>query len=884
MDKIFVSLTDKNGNNFTYNAHEIKPEEIVENIKAGSLSIDGDKLRGNDNFVIDAKRLKCSIVLPNNNEPFKDAILALLNDETKLIQDGMQVSPVNAIRFNHDRAVQYMGLERMWGRNYYEGDDYANNWVGQTWSEENQGSGKLIIKSDMVNGRNDLHRIIHAICWNYLFIPYSDGWEQWGPGQMYVAPGQRLNVYQTLNYSVRGFELDGVKFDIGFLNLADFLARGLIAHMARTYPSGNYSNNFQNVSYGSYFVDYLNMISPGLGTAMNTYVVNKLNALINDTIDNVDSLFIPMRKACGYPDYKNIQPYAWQYLDEFLCEDSTHDTYGLAFYQYIGDDETPTVISIYKSIASTGAGNTVPIQNRNKMITRLSYFIESIMQYWWYKIAQNELIAAGYQPKRLAYNSNTSYVFLQNVMEAVVGVRTDQSATHYTPIVTKYNFIHDYTLQTVDCRINCLTSQQQNSNTILKIGAPKSKTVTYDEDGEQVVTDSGIEILFVPRGDEIDSSLYIPVNRLYYLKSTGFYSAKVMNPNALLHIKLAEILSRDKRILMDDFNYSKIAFNPTYKTWLTNTAYNETNWMYFNNIGIVEFSEFGVVNNNSEKRVEMPVFDAEGNDVDNYGLYIYKDFFDKYYTKQRSNLMEVYVNVYLQRDGNSPVSIYRGIVDFSSIQYDNTSISFEATDATGLLIENLKKLENFICFSQYNEIGNETKALQMAGNRIGEVIQCLVRNPFPYNADLRNGSFSLPAEFGLNNKVLTELSAEDAFMAAIQLSKQLLYCDGDGKIQITSFNPAEIEQYSEIDGSIISKKYAKSIDLEVFSIETVKKIAGWELFAPAVANYYNSIRRRYTDILSLEVYGQETEIKILDKIWIDNVCYIVTEISYDLRK
>lgn len=138
MDKILVSLTDGHGENFTYSDYEIKPEEIVKYIKAGSLSIDGDKLRGNDNFVIDAKRLKCSIVLPNNNKPFKNAILALLNDETKLIQDGMQVNPVNAIGFNHDRAVQYMSLERMWGRNYYEGDDYANNWVGQTWSEENQ--------------------------------------------------------------------------------------------------------------------------------------------------------------------------------------------------------------------------------------------------------------------------------------------------------------------------------------------------------------------------------------------------------------------------------------------------------------------------------------------------------------------------------------------------------------------------------------------------------------------------------------------------------------------------------------------------------------------------------------------------------------------------
>gem|GEM_PF-7041588 len=883
MDKIFVSLTDGHGENFTYSDYEIKPEEIVKYIKAGSLSIDGDKLRGNDNFVIDAKRLKCDIVLPNNNKLFRNAILALLNDETKLIQDGMQVTPVNAIRFNHDRAVQYMSLERMWGRNYYEDDDSAN-WNGQTWSEDNQNSGKLILKSDIINNRYDLLKIIHAICWNYFYGGYYDH-----PGEMYAEPGETLNANQTLNTSTRGFEVDGIKFDIGFLNLTDFIAKGMLAHMNKEHSPTEYPNDLSHISYGDYFVDYLNMISDGLGDAMKVYVVDKLDTLINGTVTDIDSLFIPERTMCGgnANDYVNIQPYAWQYLDEFLCKNDTQSTYGLTFYQYIGEDETATPYFTYKTVSNTGNSSL-------DRISRIAFLIESIMQYRWYKITQNELIAAGYQPKRLAYNSNTSYVFLQNVMEAVVGIRHDKSGFSYTPQLIKYNFIHDYTLQNNSYTVNCLNSQQENGSVLLKIGAPKSLTITYDEDGEQVVTDSGTEVLHVLNNHEIEGSLYTPVNRLYYLKRTGFYSNKVMNLTGDMDIALVNgnytahantILNKNHKLLVDDFDYSKIAFNPIYKTWLTNTAYNDTNWIYFNNVGIVEFSVAGMPNNwNFAPRIEMPVFDAEGNDIDDYGLYIYKDFFDKYYTKQRSNLMEVYVNVYLQRDGNSPVGIYRGIVDFSSIQYDNTSISFEATDATGLLIENLKKLENFICFSQYNEIGNETKALQMAGNRIGEVIQCLVRNPFPYNANLRNGSFSLPVEFGLDNKVLTELSAEDAFMAAIQLSKQLLYCDGDGKIQITSFNPAEIEQYSEIDGSIISKKYAKSIDLEVFSIETVKKVAGWELFAPSVANYYNSIRRRYTDILSLEVYGQETEIKILDKIWIDGVCYIVTEISYDLRK
>ncbi len=877
MDKIFVSLTDKNGNNFTYNAHEIKPEEIVENIKAGSLSIDGDKLRGNDNFVIDAKRLKCSIVLPNNNEPFKDAILGLLNDKTLLMPDSMTVDEVKSIRVNHDSVVNYMSLERMWGRNYYEDDDSAN-WEGQTWSEDNQNSGKLILKSDISNNRYDLLKIIHAICWNYFYADYSDR-----PGAMYAEPGKTLNANQTLNHSTRGFEIDGIKFDIGFLNLTDFIAKGMLAHMNREHSPTAYPNDLSHISYGDYFVDYLNMISDGLGDAMKVYVVNKLNTLINGIVTDVNSLFIPDRRACGLLNYKNIQPYAWQYLDEFLCKNDTQSTYGLTFYQYVGEDESPTLYGTYQDIATWG-------NNANKMICRLSYFIESIIQYSWYKIVQTELIMSGYQPRRLAYNSNTSYVFLQNVMEAVVGLRRDRSGIN-TPAIIKYNFIHDYAIQE-NYNINCLKSQQGNFGTILKIGAPKSLTMTtaYDEEEEEdyAATDSGTKVIQILNNNEIEGSLYTPVVRLFYLKRSEFYSSRAIiddtdiaqnTPTAL------SIFQRDNRLLVDDFDYSKIAFNPQYKSWLTNTAYLDTNWLYFDNIGIVEFSVAGMPNNWLwAPRIEIPVFDMIDQSAhDNYGLYVYRDFFEKYYTKQPSNLMDIYVNVYVQVD-NVSTNIYRGVVDFGSISYDDKSISFEATDAIGLLIENLKKLESFICFSQYNEPGNDVRHLAMAGNNIKEVIESLVRNPFPYAGNLKNLEFTLPVEFGLENKVLTDLSAEDAFMAAIQLSKQLLYCDGNGKIQITSFNASEIEQYGEIDGNILSRKFDKSIDHEVFSIETIKKVAGWESFAPSVANYYNSIRRKYTDILSLEVYGQETEIKILDKIWIDNVCYIVTEISYDLRK
>ena len=116
-----------------------------------------------------------------------------------------------------------------------------------------------------------------------------------------------------------------------------------------------------------------------------------------------------------------------------------------------------------------------------------------------------------------------------------------------------------------------------------------------------------------------------------------------------------------------------------------------------------------------------------GEESDEYGLYLYSDFFEKYYTKTKSNLMHLYAHLY---SGNN--LIYRGIIDYTTVVHnvrDNT-LSFEATDAIGVLIENLRKLSSFINFSQF-DTGDMVTADPRAGSTIGQFIKTVINNPLP---------------------------------------------------------------------------------------------------------------------------------------------------------
>ena len=60
-----------------------------------SLTIDGEKLAGIDDFTIDARRCKAEIRLLNTNQSQNQDIIDSLTDTTRLLKDGMETENVS---------------------------------------------------------------------------------------------------------------------------------------------------------------------------------------------------------------------------------------------------------------------------------------------------------------------------------------------------------------------------------------------------------------------------------------------------------------------------------------------------------------------------------------------------------------------------------------------------------------------------------------------------------------------------------------------------------------------------------------------------------------------------------------------------------------------
>lgn len=868
MDKLIFALTDDAGNNVSVAGYELTPDRLARHIKAGSVTIDGDKLRGNDNFVIEAKRLKCSMVLRENDQQFKNAMLGLVNSPDRLLQDTMEVvsgsemQKYSAFKLDSRGVSESFSLENLWG------SDYVRHGEGQSWSypAPYHQQGRMIFKSER------MRQIIFAMCFNFFTTRTSGLTTIPGAGYYTGAGGTQISQENVTNTSNRGVKIGDYEFDIGFLNLCDFFAKGLM----KTYVG----------DLGSAFMGYLEYIKPGLGTGLRTYVINKLNNMFSES-HNLGSLFCGGFAPSGAFGKKDHKMYiGWLAVDKYLSEEIAINQQ-LQFYTYNLATDTYTGGVRYRDLPPAG------MNDEHKPMYRIACFIESLIQYAWYDEIASEFVGNGFQPIGVDYShlvvpsTKTSCMFLNNCMEAIVGV-TDFRAHAGAPALVKYNFVlaDSMVFKRNDMNVRILKPiRMLNNRCVCKIGSPKVMTRKLDDGDETnqsiLVTEGGYPVVQLVPGNYYDTNvmIFIPAQRVFYLIDSQFYAGTIGS------VPTMGSLTYRPKLMLDGFDYSRLSANPALKSYLISTGYVDTNWMFFDNIGVAE--ELLTYDNNSHMlpRTEIPVFDIdEGNETDNYGLYIYKDFFEKYYTKKRSSLTNIYVRMWVEpADGGQPYNIYTGILDYSTVKHDAGSLSFEATDAIGLLIENLQTLKDFVHFSQHDtQNGYGMTALDAAGVNIRDFIEGIVREPFPYNASLKNPAFTFPDVQGLENKVLDEVSAEDAFVAAVQMSKSVLYCDADGKIQIASFDVNEISNIADIDGHVISKSTSKSIDLEVFSIERVQQVAGWEMFAPDIAAFYNGIRNKYSDIVNIEIGGQHFPIKILDKVFIDNICYLVTEIEYNL--
>jgi hypothetical protein len=313
----------------------------------------------------------------------------------------------------------------------------------------------------------------------------------------------------------------------------------------------------------------------------------------------------------------------------------------------------------------------------------------------------------------------------------------------------------------------------------------------------------------------------------------------------------------------------------TPNNYLFATGFIETNWMYFDSIKCKE----RVLHPDEDTFVDnIPVFDLEDEtQVDDYGLYIYRDYFQKYYTKSASNITDIPVQL---KDASTDKVLFTGLVDFNTVQISKKAITFEAIDAIGLLVDNARKLNGIVHFSQFDTGGDGTVAEKKAGTTLKQFAETLIRTPFPYQHSLASNSFDIGNNDGLENKLLDTIETDKAIVMAIQCAKKLLYVDGTGKIQLGSVLGDNI---ATIDGQIITESISQNTDIDELEFDQLKKVAGYNRFLPSIVSFYKSINYNYKERIDMEIYGQTSEIKLLDKIIYKSKEYFVMEKNINIR-
>ena len=437
--------------------------------------------------------------------------------------------------------------------------------------------------------------------------------------------------------------------------------------------------------------------------------------------------------------------------------------------------------------------NIDPSSNSNISALLISGFFASIIKKEYYMEFVNDYI-------RNMYNAET----LTQSIFAKHGGQTTIEYFSYVPSWGTKAFQNGINI--VDVKQIKFVSKNQNR---LIFGKAQTRSSAIDSN-----TQSGIPLSV--NNDNIGywEGLFVPVSRtfLYNYNTNNVY-----------------------KFYLDNIN-SSIVSNPL--SYLVTQGNSDINWLYFDNISCVE----RVLSDIEDILVDnYPVWDDEDTSQSNvYGLYVYEDFFDKFYTKTKSTLMNLYAKIWTISNAGERNLLYHGVIDYSTVEVNEKArtISFEATDAIGVLIENLNKLGEFVEFSQF-DTGDTLTAEPKAGTTIKNFILDIIENPKPYNTLLGGNAINLDDISGINNKALDALSAEDAFMAGMQLSMKLLKTDSQGRIELIDWD-IDSEPTTILVKDVYDFKREQSRN-DVFDAKNIKQIAGFDKIAPEVASYFNNL-------------------------------------------
>lgn len=787
MDKLRLAIRDRDGQDI------VNPDLLTGQIKKSGLSIDGTKLYGSDNFIIDARRLKCDIKLVNNSR-INDTLISNLTNESLLVEDNITSTELPVAIFSKDRLREVFSEDKLFYRNKNFPD-------GQTWSTENLNTGRLVIQS------HDLAQIIYTAIKKYA---------------IYTVDG--------LGYSGQNsYSEDGITFKYGMQNIISFLVRGLKLHYNR--PLNDIDTDY---TAGKMFINYLNEID-------NRYIGfgNRIKNYVNSC--TFDGYFTAPHQFDIESDFSN-QMYVFPILLKIVKYMATQGAFDGFVYIYPQDE-------MYDLEVPFGLENIDDY-------TRLSIFISSIVQYNWYQSVNAEWVNSGFNQLSMGDTYVNVYNFPLPDSPEYDYWQGTLYYWQYIPFYLTRELIYRY--------LSCANIMYCNDIVNVFLSNPGINQILQNRN--LTCVDSPIKELMFGKvqtatvEDELPSGVPI-VNNWGTL-------TEMFNP-VERYFKIDGI-STEYKFYLD--NIALGSETKSTNSYLGMTGFDEFNWMYFDKITCYEeLSDTIFVDN-------YPMYDEDGDETDEYGLYLYSDFFNKYYTKTKSNLMDLYVYLY---SGNN--LIYSGIIDYTTVVHNvrDNNLSFEATDAIGVLIENLRKLSSFINFSQF-DIGDMITADPRAGSTIGQFIKTVINNPLPYNTAL-NGTIDQDTDMdGFNNKVLEEISAEDAFIIGVQMSKKLLLVNqSTGKIELQTINES-VTSTTIADEAIISLEYQQEVGGDVFSIDKLKKVAGFDKIAPSIAAYYNSVMLKYRKTISLELFMQDNDINVLDRIFVRNKYYIVMSINYDI--
>lgn len=734
-----------------------------------SLTIDGEKLAGIDDFTIDARRCKAEIRLLNTNQSENRDIINSLTDKTRLLSDGMETENVSAVLFSHAKAVQAFDKERLFT---------IDKWSGNhTWD---YGDGTIAVQSI----------VLRNIFYNTLKRPMVGG--------------------------VNG---NGDDF---FNNLTAMFVAAMLNHYSVPITTQlSMSHVYQYISDRMGYTGYdIIQISFAVFLFLEHHVFNRETA------------------------YRRI--------DELYDALSLHFGTGKLIENVVYIDET------YGSTTTDNGGqyaaNTNP--NIDSKAWMIADFFASI-----FSIEDYNLLVTSYQLNNMTGQKLRRPTIMWTVNEYTVSGKRN---SYYTPFYLNRQVVMGGYVSTKEILYSNISTFMKASNSIyiktcspkqesgLQIGRTQTKTMSSDTEGQVPISIENEEYI----GEYWNN--YIPVQRTYYVEPIYYFNPNFDN----------DVFS----LYLDNINIGELLASSD--SFLFTTGFTETNWMYFDSIKCKERillpSEETFVDN-------IPVFDLEDeSQVDNYGLYIYRDYFQKYYTKSASNVTDILAQV---KNASTGEILFTGLIDFNTVQISKKAITFEAIDAIGLLADNARKLNGIVHFSQFDTGGDGTIAEKKAGTTLKQFTETLIKTPFPYEHSLASDSFDIGNNSGLENKLLDTIETDKAIVMAIQCAKKLLYVDGTGKIKIDGILEANV---ATIDGQIIEESISQNTDIDELEFDQLKKVAGYDKFLPSIVSFYKSINYNYKKRIDLKIYGQTSEIKLLDKIIYKSKVYFVMEKNIDL--